>query len=391
MPEHNINKLVSLTFDENPDVRRQAAVSLSLSEDPAAIFALVELSFDKDPTVRLIAQQKLDEKKQKEAEVMSFAEIFASNEKKEEKTEKEKTTSPPMDAKEKMLQPITQIFERRLGKEKAAAVRSKMMPTIEKIYMNSVKQTPEVEKTDENGRKVMQEFLASYLEVMSDLETIAPPKNAQILQNDQKIEEKIEPNTSKEIAAVIGEISRPNNIIKAGEEIEKVQIEEGAEIQQDIQISNLPGTYFKKAYEIMMLSNGDETIMEQEMERMVNDANREISLAFKLAKKRFKQNKVTNITNITDGMKNINTEPLLIKLVEKKTYAKTKKQMQEFFRIVTNDLSGNEGIIYLFEDKGEFIKAGVRVKIENGVAKSFEFSAETAIVLGKKGNIYIVL
>ena len=56
----NINKLVSLTFDERPEVRKQAAKSLGEINDPGAVFALVQLSFDKDPSVREIAQQYLD-------------------------------------------------------------------------------------------------------------------------------------------------------------------------------------------------------------------------------------------------------------------------------------------------------------------------------------------
>jgi len=36
-----------------------------------------------------------------------------------------------------VLRPISRIFEKRLGKEKAEAVKKKMMPTIEKIYLKS--------------------------------------------------------------------------------------------------------------------------------------------------------------------------------------------------------------------------------------------------------------
>jgi len=42
----DINKLVSLTFDENPEVRKKAAKSLGNLDDPAAVFALVELSYE---------------------------------------------------------------------------------------------------------------------------------------------------------------------------------------------------------------------------------------------------------------------------------------------------------------------------------------------------------
>ncbi|MBI5046838.1 HEAT repeat domain-containing protein [Candidatus Micrarchaeota archaeon] len=161
----DINKLVSLTFDENPKVRMQAAESLGSMDDPAAIFALVELSYDKDPSVRDVALKKLEKKKQTEAEVMSFAEIFSSG-----SAEEQATPSVPADAKEKVLRPITQIFEKRLGKERADAVKSKMLPTIEKIYLKV--HHPNKKRNEEDGRKAMQEFLTSYMEVMSDLDQI---------------------------------------------------------------------------------------------------------------------------------------------------------------------------------------------------------------------------
>ena len=130
MDRSNIHKLVSLTFDEDPKIRIGAATSLSKSDDPAAVFALMELSYDKDIEVKELAQKLLQEKKSSEQEVMSFAELFSSRQIQDDFGSAESLTT-----KEKVLYPITQLFEKKLGKERADAVKKKMMPTIEKIYL----------------------------------------------------------------------------------------------------------------------------------------------------------------------------------------------------------------------------------------------------------------
>ena len=112
-----------------------------------------------------------------------------------------------------------------------------------------------------------------------------------------------------------------------------------------------------------------------------------------MAKKRFKEMNITNITDIKDGMRNINTDLLSVRLVENMEYQKTKKTKAIATRIVINDAEGNEGVVYLFDDRGSNIKKGMQIKIVKGMAKSFAFSGETALTIGKgkKSNVYIVL
>ena len=56
-----------------------------------------------------------------------------------------------------------------------------------------------------------------------------------------------------------------------------------------------------------------------------------------------------------------------------------------------SDEDGNEGLVYLFDDRGTPIRPGMRVKIEKGYARTFDFSGETALTVSKKGLLYIVL
>jgi hypothetical protein len=368
----NINKLISLTYDENPAVRKKAAESLAALNDPAALFALVELSYDKDPSVREKAVELLEKTKKNEPEVMSFAKIFSAGAKKEPNASDE--------AREKVLLPITQIFEKRLGKEKAALVKKRMMPTIEKIYLKQKTQ----KKGEEGGKMAMQEFLTSYLDVISDLDQVGGGQAEALI-----VEQPQEKSENPELD--IEQVGMNARVELISSEIVGLEAQNIEEIKEREDILNLPDTFFKKAYEVMMLSGGEEKVMKREMKRMKKEADNEITLAFHLARKKFKEKKITNITKIKDKMRNINTDPLVVQSVENMEYQRTKTKTAIVTRVVVNDEEGNEGVIYLFEDRGVSLQPGMRVKIQRGLAKTFKFSGETALTLGTKSNVYIVL
>jgi hypothetical protein len=384
----NINKLVSLTFDENPEVRKEAARSLARHGDPAALFALVELSYDKDPSVRETAMDLLDKAKKEEPEVMSFAKIFST--KPSKKSEEKKDV--PADSKEKVLAPITQLFEKRLGKERADLVKAKMMPQIEKMYLKS-----KASGKKDGERKVMQEFLTNYLEVISDLEQVGGGQADALVtvheENPEDVSEEIGDVgvAGDALSGEIDEVGLSADVEQISAEVSGLEHIEQEEIKEEEQMRALPDTFFKKAYEVMMLSGGDDKIMNKEMKDMIARAKKEITLAFNLAKKKFKETKITNITNLRDGMRNVNTDPLTVKLVENMEYQRTKTKKDTFTRVVVDDDEENEGVLYLFDERGTSVQPGQKIQIQKGLAKTFKFSGETALTLGKKSNVYIVL
>ncbi len=148
---------------------------------------------------------------------------------------------------------------------------------------------------------------------------------------------------------------------------------------------------FRKAYEIMMAADGDEEVMEQQRQDLLKQLEKEVHLAFRLAKQRFKSENITHLTELRDGMRNVNTDILTVKSCDLGEYAKTKTKKDTYARITVNDSEGSEGVVYLFDGRGKEVRPGMMIKVVKGQVKTFNFSKETAITVGKKGSVYIVL
>ncbi|MEK6981292.1 MAG: HEAT repeat domain-containing protein [Candidatus Micrarchaeota archaeon] len=390
----NINKLVSLTFDESPDVRKNAARKLGEMDDPAALFALMELSYDKDISVKQVAQTLLDKRKSNEQEVMSFAEIFSS-----ENHEQDISTPTTLDQENKrnrVLAPITKLFEKKLGKLRADAVKNKMMPTIEKVYM---KTTANMHQDSENGRKAIQEFLTGYMEAISDLDsftatdTTTPAETG--YQTDKDLQEQIEQHLGQpkqlRLEEEIGSLTtEQKNVSLVANEIENIEKKDSEELQAKQMYASAPQSVFQRAYETMLASGGDDKLMQREMKRLTKESEQDVKLAYNLARDKFKEIKITNLTKIKNGMRNINTELLNVLEVQNITYPKGKEK-KEAVRLKVVDEDENEAIVFMFDDRGKWIQKGMNIKITRGFAKTFDFSKETAITVSSKGNIDIIL
>jgi hypothetical protein len=439
MTESNIHKLVSLTFDENPKVRKEAARSLAQIDDPAALFALMELTYDKDSSVKKAAREALGKRQQpEEKEALSFAELFTPKAKPTPEvvvtsTETEAAPAPESaDArKRRVLQPIDHLFEKYFGKTKAEAVKGKMMPTIEKIYNRSLTTKPS--EAAHTGRTAMQEFLTSYLDAISDIDIItdgsssmtvaevaAPQENVGFVEpktdsraepkpqlsheahhkydhKHQSVEEsqlRLEDDVKAEEASLheldlVGSGTKHHDANKTIDEMKALELQEQPEPSD--QVEKLPSTYLKRAYEVMMLSGGDDDMMKKEMRRMLKDTERDLRLAFTAAKKKYKETNLAHLTKLKEGMGIVNTDLLEVKSAENLSYTVKKGGDVQFCRIVATDEEGNEGVVYLLDRNGEWLKPGMKIKIIKGQVKSFSQTGETAISVGKKGNIYIVL
>ncbi|MCX6768657.1 MAG: hypothetical protein NTY83_02350, partial [Candidatus Micrarchaeota archaeon] len=363
-----LNELISLTFDANPEVRRQAALELSHYDDPGANFAILELTYDKDTNVSWTAREILDKRKASQPQLMSFAEVFGKGEekKKEEKPQTAEETRKAETVREKMLKPLHQLMEKKLGKEKAEAMKSKMMPTLEKIYLKAVGKNGQV--NEEKG-KAVQEMLTDYLDVISGAETHVISDEGEEKGQKPTVPEK----KGREEDAAEPEDAPPESEPGSGIELERVgtkepemgraarELEEAAaeselealepqELREEKEEAGGAGTMFRLAFDTMMASDGDEDVMKKAMENMVRNADEEIKLAFRVAKEKYKQLNITHLTELKSGMKRVNTVPLLVKTIEHREWQRTKKTRDTFTRLLVADEEGNEGVIYLFDN-----------------------------------------
>ena len=388
MKKMGLHELISLTFDSDPKVRKQAAVELAKYDAPGAMFALVELTYDKDKNVQETARKLLDEAKGKEPEMMSFADVFSKGENGEKKEEKGEEERPRTTAREKMLEPIEKMFEDKLGKEQAKKMKKRMMPTLEKMYMRAMeeKEGGEREISKEN-KKVVEEMLEGYLDVVAG----SGEKEIEISEPRQK-------SLAEELGLVSTKELKPDEVFK---EVEKSSLEDESAVEEGPspeeewakeKAEMTPGgTVFKFAFDTMMASKGDEKVMKKAMKKLTKNTGDQIKLAFDVAKKRYKELNITDITEIKSGMRNINTGALYVKSLEHKDYQRTKTKKDVFTRIVVADPEGSEGLIYLFNQRGNPIRPGMKLKLEKAYSKTFDWSGETAMTVSKKGKVYIIL
>lgn len=377
-----LQKIISLTFDEDPKVRKEAALKLAESDEPAALFALLELSYDKDEEVKKTAREILSKKEPPNKDTISFAEIFSKGAEQDEQLPQ--LSEEEEKRKKKLLAPIEKEFDK-LGKEKGERVKKKLMPTIEKIYHKTAKSGKEVTQSG------IQQLISSFVDVVSSISdnVFLEKKEDKREEKDIKEEKAKEKEEKKETALeMVEEIGKDINESAIGKELE--EIVESDDFKEENKEYSGDKSIFLRAYELMLASEGDEEVMKKESERLLKRLEEDVKLAFKLAKEKFKAQRITHLTDIKDGMRNIYTDILTVKSVTNSQY-ELKKKKEFYTRIIVTSEDGSEGVIYLFENRGLILKPGMKVKVEKGIAKFFKFANETAITVGKKGKFYIVL
>jgi hypothetical protein len=183
----------------------------------------------------------------------------------------------------------------------------------------------------------------------------------------------------------------PANVVeKIGEEAEELSKDNLFTEEEKKVIEEGEPSIIKMAYDSMMISD-DEKLIEHQRDTMKKFLDHQVDVAFKLARRNFKEVKITDISNIKDGWKNISTDLLQVKKVEHREYMKSRSAEKHIYtRITAVDPEGKEGIIYLFEGRGTLMHEGMSIRLEKAKSKTFKFSGETVLTVDKRGKAYAI-
>jgi len=366
MEKEKLDKLIALTFDEDPKVRKQALKELALVDDALALIAITELTFDKDKEVAEEAKRILEERKKNiQHSQLPLSDLFkgvsfSGKEEVVKQEEKEKTSN-------KIVDSIRDIFIKKY-KDKSIGERAFEM------FISQVKKST-----------TPQQFITAYIETR-DLEKTEKLK----LENEEKVkkEKNIEQKAIEkdiEPLEIIGE--KINTELIAQEEKLLEDDELFKEEKKILEEFKYPPTAFSIALNELSAVE-DEKASKKLSDMLIQFFKKQVELAYKVVRKKFKAIKITDLSEIKDGMKNITTDILEIVEIKEIPY-KDRGKEKILRRVVLRDKGGKEGVLYLFDDRGSILREGMKISLEKAKAKTFKFSNETALTLDKRGKGYI--
>ncbi len=320
-----LDRLISLSFDEDPEVRKQAAQELAKYPDIGALLALLELSRDKDPEVAKIAREKADQLKEvlkTQQEIQEISSIIA----------KYQQSAPEQETEEiKVLEDV--LEKSQLTDEKKQIIKEKV-------------QTKEERHT--------------FLDMLKNiLPTTSSKEETQELTDEDT-----------------------NLILKELEQLEKeYKIYEKAMIFNDIK-----PTFLRLLYDALYIHRGNEKAVEKEFKLIKAFVEKELNLLYEAFKRYHLKKGVVDISKIKDKMRGIDTGDLIIKRIEVREVKQGRKKMK-LAMIYVEDFEGKEGVIYIDSERAKFLTPGMKVKVKNGIGKTFKSTGETVIYIGKISSL----
>jgi len=310
----DVDYLVSLTFDSDPQVRKRTAETLGKIDDPRAIFALLELSSDKEPTVQEAARAALDkfkEKKDDQEAIVTIEQLLA--ERKVAKTETPEATT---------------------------ATKQKLMPTLEKLFHHDEKSpkgarekilTSLMEKFFTPKRQIDYKDSLSSIEHMHEgaREQVAqPPASKDALTHDEITQIRSGHDEVKKTAVQAQQEQMEEELEEIYEkpQTQAAQEEIPEETEETVQTAAHPSEakpfYYRLAYELAKTAGTKKNVLMREQKRIIANLKKDVELAFKLAASKAEEEGSPSLSNLKPGLKHISLAPMQISSISEIQYGK---------------------------------------------------------------------
>jgi len=388
-----IDKLVSLTFDEDPRIRKSVAHDLSMhSQDPRALLALLELSSDKDEQTSSIAKQALGTYKQADAEAFTSLEKFFTD------ARKEVPESPQefANTNQRLLPSLEKLFSKNMSS------REKLLPSIMKLFGSQHHPHSQQTKISEAAHDELEhiDFVHSKKAILDNAEkSVGIPIR---MQNPTEIHEKRAAQKQAYSASPTAEQMEEAANFPLPEHLQSKffspvasipiigegEIASGMnEADEYLPVSRLD--YYKWAYAIAMTPGVSASDLKKEKLRLITEAKQSIELAFKLAVKRAKDEGIESLAGLKPGMGKLSTLPLEVLEHKLITIPKGKTKTIEMSRLLLSD--GKHSIpLYVLPSRAHGIKTGDLVSVSRAIV-DYQIKNPTAQTDAEKGEIILSL
>ncbi|MFH1306927.1 MAG: HEAT repeat domain-containing protein [Candidatus Micrarchaeota archaeon] len=367
----HIDRLVALTFDENPKVRKKVAHELSeMGDDPRALLALLELSSDKDDNVSSIAKKGLGAFKTEDEEALTSLEKFFEEARKEKTIISEENFQK---TKNKLMPSLEKLFSGREG------ARKKLMPSLLKHFSQAAAASGEYDEESEDKEDGKSSVPSLHYAQLSKTIIDSAEKEVGIparMQNPEKLRKTAPASHAYAKSPGKADVEDAANfplpdslqhrlyspVASIPLLADELTPEGEFEKEEILPISYLD--YYKLAYSMAINPSVKSSDLKKEKTRLIKETKKNIELAFKVAVARAHQEGIEGFTGLKPGMKKITTLPLEVLDHHITTFPKGKKKTIEMSRLLLSD--GKKSMpLYVEPERAHGIKAGDLISLRN--------------------------
>ncbi len=374
-----IDRLVSLTYDSNAQVRKNAAQALGEIDDPRSIFALLELSSDKEQEIKEIALSCLDrfgKAGEKEA-IINLEKIF------EARKEIQQMPEGLAAARSKLIPSLEKLFS-----NKDPALKERMMRSILEKYFPS--SAFALARASQSGQQQVKQAATPPQPRELEIEHIAD-EEVPVQAHVQKPPSSLTPAEQGEAAA---DFPLPESLkLKTASpvsEIEAIMPETQKEFEEEDEAVKLHPSridFYKWAYALAVDPKMTAAKIRSEEKRLISQLKKDVQLAFRLAVMRARVNGIESLSGLKPGMKKITTFPLLVSEKREAAVLQDKKSAP-MSRVALTD--GKHTVpLYLEPARAASIAIGDHLSLHDSKVDFFVGTNELVFLLGKKGYITI--